>query len=30
VPGYTRRLADLGHDDAMARRDEVLAFFEDG
>jgi len=30
VPGYTRRLADLGHDDAIARRDEVLAFFEDG
>ena len=30
VPAYTRRLADLGHDDAMARRDEVLAFFEDG
>jgi len=30
VPGYTRRLADLGCADALARRDEVLGFFEDG
>jgi NTE family protein len=29
VPGYTRRLADLGRADAMARRDDVLAFFGD-
>lgn len=30
VSGYTRRLADLGRTDALARRDEVLGFFEAG
>jgi NTE family protein len=27
---YTRRLLDLGRDDAMARREEILRFFDDG